>query len=39
MPPNDDQPPECQAPLSRAAPLPGERFVTLLKAWLGLEKR
>jgi Zn-finger nucleic acid-binding protein len=39
LPTNDDQPPESQAPLSRAAPLPWERFVTLLKAWLGLEKR
>lgn len=35
-----DEAPPSQGPASRAEPLPWERFVTLVKAWLGLvEKR
>lgn len=30
-----DEPPPSQAPLSRAEPLPWDRFVGLIKAWLG----
>jgi Zn-finger nucleic acid-binding protein len=36
---DDEHAPESQAPLSRAAPLPWDRFVALLNAWLGVEKK
>ena len=39
LPVDDEHPPESRGPTSRATPLPWQRFVTLVRAWLGLEKK